>query len=98
MSDITFDAVFPVHKVKALSERNGEYYGELSLSITSVLSMNSDELREFAQEDISGALNMLEFHAEAKRRLEEAIELNRAVYARLLSVLSEWIEPDSHEK
>lgn len=89
MSDITFDAVFPVHKVKALSERNSEYFGELSLSITCLLSMNSDELREFVQEDISGALNMLEFHAEAKHRLEEAMKLNQAVYARLLSALSE---------
>lgn len=92
MSDINFDAVFPVHKVKALTERNSAYFSEFSLSLTSILSMNSDELRDLASDNVKCLLDIIQFHSEAKHRLEEAVRLNQAVYARLLSVLSDHVD------
>lgn len=89
MSSLQFKALFSADRVEALAARNSEYFSRFSLSTTAILAMDSEKLHAFTSNDVNGALDMLEFHAEAKRRLEEAIELNQAVYARLLSALSE---------
>ncbi len=98
MSSVKFDALFPVDHVEDLTARNSEYFAQFSLSVTTILAMDSEKLHALARDDVSGALDMLEFHAEAKHRLEEAIELNQAVCARLLLVFSEATDFDASEK
>lgn len=92
MSSVKFDALFPVDHVEDLTARNSEYFAQFSLSVTAILAMDSEALHALAHEDVSSVLDMLEFHAEAKHRLEEAIELNQAVCARLLLVLSDHVD------
>ncbi len=43
MSSVKFDALFPVDHVEDLTARNSEYFAQFSLSVTTILAMDSEK-------------------------------------------------------